>query len=169
LPLSGLGFAPFCCPARSQSLYRLIYQRSLPAIFMIDVKNLIRLLIVFFFCVRPWPRFPAKCKLQYFCSSHDHVADSPRTLRDRFAYTYLGTTSGRFLLARMLVPIRVAARYKERNVQARSTLESWVRMEFELWMSVSVSSAFVLSCVCIRLVTGLLTRPRSPTNCQEVS
>jgi hypothetical protein len=34
-------------------------------------------------------------------------------------------------------------------------------------MSVRVSSVFVLSCVGSGLATGLITRPRSPTNCLQ--
>jgi hypothetical protein len=39
------------------------------------------------------------------------------------------------------------------------TLGSSVRIPLEAWMSLSVYSVFALPCV------GLITRPRSPTNC----
>jgi hypothetical protein len=45
------------------------------------------------------------------------------------------------------------------------TLGSWVLIPFEAWIAVHISSVFVLSCVDSGLATGLITRPRSPTDC----
>jgi hypothetical protein len=45
------------------------------------------------------------------------------------------------------------------------TLGSWVSIPLEAWMSVRVSSAFVLSCVGSGLVTGLITCPSNTANC----
>jgi hypothetical protein len=45
------------------------------------------------------------------------------------------------------------------------TFRSWVRISVEAWVSVRVSSLFVLSCVGSGRATGLITRPKSPTNC----
>jgi hypothetical protein len=45
------------------------------------------------------------------------------------------------------------------------TLGSWVPIPFKAWMSVRISSVFVLSCVGSGVATGLIPRPRSPTNC----
>jgi hypothetical protein len=51
---------------------------------------------------------------------------------------------------------------------AAQTLGSWVRIPFEGWMSVHVSSVFVLSCVGIGLATGMITRPRGPSNFYKI-
>jgi hypothetical protein len=54
----------------------------------------------------------------------------------------------------MIKPITVAARFK-----AAQTLGLWFRIPLEAWMSVSVYSVFLLSCV------QVATLRRSPTGC----
>jgi hypothetical protein len=46
------------------------------------------------------------------------------------------------------------------TISTAQTLGSRVRIPLEAWMSVRVSSVFVLSCVRSGLATGLITRPR---------
>jgi hypothetical protein len=60
-------------------------------------------------------------------------------------------------------PLTVAAQSKARNIFAQ-TPGSWVRIPLEAWMSDRISSLFVLSCVRGGFVTGLIPRPRSPTD-----
>jgi hypothetical protein len=48
---------------------------------------------------------------------------------------------------------------------AAQTVELLDGMRLEAWMSVRVSSVLVLSCPGSGLATGLITRPRHPTNC----
>jgi hypothetical protein len=59
----------------------------------------------------------------------------------------------------------VAVRSRHEISSPAQTLGSRVRIPLEAWMYIRASSVLVLSCLGSGLATGLISRPRSPTNC----